>query len=144
MSFAITCLTKFIVMNKLFIPVLSILILLSSCVEESDPNNAREDFLGNWTCNEYEGDFAPQTYNVEVLPNGNGNDVVIRGLYNQGTGFDLVASVSGSNIDIPTQNEDGFIVAGFGTINDNLNRVELSFSVDEGGLVDNVKATWLR
>ena len=115
-----------------------------ACVEETDPNNAREDFLGNWTCNEYEGDFAPQTYNVEVLATGNGNDVVIRGLYNQGTGFDLVASVSGSNIDIPTQEEAGFIVAGFGTINNNLNRVELSFSVDEGGLVDNVKATWLR
>jgi hypothetical protein len=119
-------------------------LLLTACVEETNPNNDREDFLGNWTCNEYEGDFAPQTYDVEVLPTGDGNDVVIRGLYNQGTGFDVVASVSGNTIDIPTQNEDGFTIAGRGTINNNLDRVELSFTADDGSGPDDVRATWLR
>ena len=131
-------------MLRKYLSLAILAIVFTACVEETDPNNAREDFLGNWTCNEYEGDFAPQTYNVEVLATGSGNDVIIRGLYNQGTGFDVAASVSGSNIDIPTQTEDGFTLAGFGTINDNLNRVELTFTADDGSGPDNVKATWLR
>ncbi len=122
----------------------SLTLLFTACVEETDPTNAREDFLGSWTCNEYEGDFAPQTYNVDVLPNGGGNGVIIRGLYNQGNSFDLVGSVSGSTIDIPTQAEDGITIAGFGNINNNLNRVELSFTADDGSGPDQVKATWLR
>ena len=131
-------------MFRSFLILIASSLVLSACVEETDPTNAREDFLGNWTCNEYEGDFAPQTYNVEVLPNGGGNDVVIRGLYNQGSGFDLVGSVSSGTIDIPTQVEDGITIAGFGNINNSLNRVELTFTADDGSGPDNVKATWLR
>ena len=83
-------------MKFLYTVLLSLLLLATSCVEETDPTNAREDFLGSWTCNEYEGDFAPQTYNVDVLPNGGGNGVIIRGLYNQGNNFDLVGSLTHS------------------------------------------------
>lgn len=114
------------------------------CVEETNPDNAREDFLGNWTCNEYEGDFAPQTYNVEVIATGPSNDVIIRGLYNQGPGFDIFGIVNGSSITIQNQTVDGIQIGGIGNINDNLNRVELSFTANDGSGVDDVKATWLR
>ena len=120
------------------------ILLLNSCVEETNPENAREDFLGNWTCNEYEGDFAPQTYNVIVQPSGSGNDVRVVGLYNQGSSFSLAAYVSGSTIYIENQTVDGITITGFGNINNNLDRVDITFSADDGGGTDNVKATWLR
>ena len=122
----------------------TISLFITACVEETDPTNAREDFLGNWTCNEYEGDFAPQTYNVEVTPFGSGNEVRIYGLYNQGSSFVLSGSVSGKTIYIDNQTVSGIIISGFGNINNNLDRVDVTFSANDGSGTDNVKATWLR
>ena len=122
----------------------SIILLFTACVEETDPTNAREDFLGNWTCNEYEGDFAPQTYNVEVLPYGSGNEVRIWGLYNQGNSFVLTGSVSSKTIYIDNQTVNGITISGYGNINNNLDRVDVVFSANDGSGTDNVKATWLR
>lgn len=119
-------------------------LVFTACVEETNPENAREDFLGNWTCNEYEGDFAPQTYNVIVQASGSGNDARVIGLYNQGSSFSLSAYVSGSTIYIENQTVDGITISGFGNINNNLDRVDMSFTADDGSGADNVKATWLR
>jgi hypothetical protein len=129
--------------RSLFILTLST-IILTSCVEETNPENAREDFLGNWTCNEYEGEFAPQTYNVIVQPSGSGNDVRVIGLYNQGSSFSLTAYVSGSTLFIENQTVNGITITGFGNINNTLDRVDMSFTADDGVGADDVKATWLR
>jgi len=131
-------------MLRKYLSLVILAALFTACVEETDPNNAREDFLGNWTCNEYEGDFAPQTYNVEVTPSGSSNDVRIYGLYNQGSSFVLSGSVSGQTIYIDNQTVNGITISGFGNINNNLDRVDVTFSANDGSGTDNVKATWLR
>lgn len=125
--------------------LLSILFIsLHSCVEEPDPTNAREDFLGNWTCNEYEGDFAPQTYDVEFYAIGSGSTVGIRGLYGQGVNFVIEGEVNGQSVFISTQTVGGITIAGSGTLSNSYDRIEMTFSADDGGGVDNVKATLLR
>ena len=131
-------------MLRKYLSLVILAALFTACVEETDPTNAREDFLGNWTCNEYEGDFAPQTYNVEVTPFGSGSQVRIYGLYNQGSSFVLSGSVSGKTIYIDNQTVDGITISGYGNINNNLDRVDVTFSANDGSGTDNVKATWLR
>ena len=131
-------------MLRKYLSLVILAALFTACVEETDPTNAREDFLGNWTCNEYEGDFAPQTYNVEVTPFGSGSQVRIYGLYNQGSSFVLSGSVSGKTIYIDNQTVVGITISGYGNINNNLDRVDVTFSANDGSGTDNVKATWLR
>jgi len=121
-----------------------IIILLNACTIESDPNNDREVFLGNWTCNEYQGDFAPQTYNLEIYAIGSGDRIGLAGLYNQGPSFVVVAEVSGSSLFISTQTVDGITIAGSGTIASNFDQISLNFSADDGSGNDQVKATLLR
>jgi len=124
---------------------ISILIfLLSACVQETDPNSDCSVFLGNWTCNEYQGDFAPQTYNLEIYAIGTGEQVGLAGLYNQGPSFVVVAEVSGSSLFISTQTVDGITIAGSGTMTSNLDQINLNFSADDGSGNDQVKATLLR
>lgn len=118
--------------------------LFTACVEDTDIVNDRENFIGAWTCTEYEGDFAPQTYNVEVTASGLSEGVLIWGLYNQGGSVSLSGSVSGSTIYIDNQTVNGITYSGFGTINAALNRVEVSFTADDSGVSDNIKARWLR
>ena len=118
--------------------------LFTSCVQETDPNNDRDIFLGNWTCNEYEGDFAPQTYNIEVDAFGAGQDVSITGLYNQGNTFVVYGRVEGSTIFISTQTIDGITISGSGNMAASFDRVDLAFTADDGSGGDDIKATWLR
>lgn len=117
---------------------------IAGCVDDVPIDETREDFLGNWTCTEYEGEFAPQTYNVEVVAYGSGSAVRIYGLYNQGPGFALSGSVSGSTIFIDNQTVNNITYSGFGNINNDLDRVDLNFSAYDGSTTDDVKAAWLR
>ena len=130
-------------MKRLFLILLSFA-ALHACTIESDPDNAREDFLGDWTCNEYEGDFAPQTYNVEILAIGSESSVRIIGLYNQGNNFALSGYVQGSTLFITTQTVDGIAIAGSGIMANSFDRIDLNFTADDGSGGDNVKANLLR
>ncbi len=131
-------------MMKKLLFLISIIFIIQSCVPENDAVNTRADFIDNWTCNEYEGDFAPQTYNIEIFALGAGNRVGISGLYNQGLSFVIEAEVDGSNLFISTQTVDGLIIAGSGKLATTLNRIDLSFTVDDGSGNDFVKATCVR
>ena len=124
--------------------LLASVLIFASCVEDNNTISDRENFIGSWTCTEYEGDFAPQTYNVEVTANGLYDGVRIWGLYNQGSSISLSGSVSGTTIYIDNQTVNGITYTGFGTINAALNRVEVSFTADDSGISDNVKARWVR
>jgi hypothetical protein len=130
-------------MKRIFL-LLASAAIFTSCVEDTDLTPDRENFIGAWTCTEYEGDFAPQTYNVEVTANGLGEDVRIYGLYNLGSSTSLTGSVSGSTIFIDNQTVNGITFTGFGNINDDLDLVEVTFTADDAGVADNVKARWVR
>ena len=117
--------------------------LFTACVEDVNSTADRENFIGAWTCTEYEGDFAPQTYNVEVTADGLNENVRIWGLYNLGSNTSLSGTVSGNTIYIDNQTVNGITFSGFGNINSGFDRVEVSFTADDAGVADNVKARWL-
>lgn len=118
--------------------------IFTSCTPESEPNTDRDLFLGDWTCNEYEGDFAPQTYNVEILASGAGKNVLVVGLYNQGSNFILSGYVDGITLFINTQSVNGFTIGGSGNLSNSFDRIDLIFTADDGSGSDIVKANLLR
>ncbi len=111
---------------------------------EKEPAAAREDLLGTGRCNEYEGDFATQTYTIQVDAKGSGNNVNIFGFYNVGNGLPVVGEVQGSSLYIYPQTVDGIQFSGTGTMNNTLDQVEISFSANDGGGTDQVRAMWIR
>ena len=118
------------------------LVSVVSCVKESDLNDNRELWIGSWTCSEIEGDFAPQTYPVEIVERVILTEVGIKGLYNQGLSFTVIAEVSGDNLVIPTQVVDDIQIAGSGSLNDE--EITLYFDADDGSFADEVKAILIR
>ena len=115
---------------------------LFSCVDESDLYDNRELWIGSWTCSEIEGDFAPQTYPIEIVEKVVVSEVGIKGLYNQGLSFTVIAEISGDNIVIPAQVVDNIQIAGSGSLNEE--EITLYFDADDGSGTDNVKARILR
>ena len=122
--------------------ILVLLISVVSCVDDSDLEDNRDHWIGSWTCSEIEGDFAPQTYPVEIVEKVIVTEVGIKGLYNQGLSFTVLAEVSGDNLVIPTQVVDGIQIAGSGNLDNG--EITLYFDADDGSFVDKVKARLLR
>ena len=122
-----------------------LLLLIASC--EIDPpasNVDRIDFLGSWTANEYEGDFAPQIYTVQVDALGGVNEVEIFGFYNITNGDPVKAEIIGTTLYIFEQTVNGYTFSGTGIIQPSLDVIDLSFTANDGGTIDQVKATWTR
>lgn len=130
-------------MRKLIaVGLLSLLFL--SCVKDDSSDYSYIDWVGMWTCNEFEGDFAPQTYDVEIVERVSNNAVSIKGLYNQGALFVVEGVVDGNALDIPLQTVDGITIAGSGNLNGTADQVNLDFMVDDGSFTDEVQARLVR
>lgn len=126
---------------KKHLVVLSVLsVFFTSCVKEEDNLDTVDKWVGVWTCAEVEGDFAPQTYDIEIIGKTEGNQVSVVGLYNQGSSFFIDAEVSGDLIEIPQQTEYGITIYGDGVINTADDMITLFFTANDGAGPDNVKA----
>lgn len=113
-----------------------------SCVDDSQLYDTRELWIGSWTCSEIEGDFAPQTYPVEIVERVILTEVGLKGLYNQGLNFTVIAEIAGDNLVIPSQEVDGITLAGSGNLENE--EITLYFDADDGSGVDKVKALLVR
>ncbi len=113
---------------------------IGACADDTETLDMRQNWVGLWTCVEVEGDFAPQTYTVEIIEKIDPGHVSIKGLYNQGQQFTVEADVDGFFIDIPTQTVDDFEISGNGNLDDQGDLVTLFFSANDGSGVDAVKA----
>lgn len=130
-------------MYKIF-SLIAIVLFLQACETDQDDQSTREDFLGQWTCTEIEGELAPQTYAIEIYAIGLGNAVGIRGLYNQGNNFVLNGEISGRTIMLPLQMVGGITFGGSGTMTSELDEIKLNFTANDGSGNDQVKAICLR
>lgn len=88
--------------------------------------------------------FAPQSYSVSVSKSGDGDQILIRGLYNQGSTFVVQGLVDVDQLTLPTQSVDGFTLSGSGTLNAAGDRVDLNFAINDGSGTDNVTANWTK
>ena len=125
--------------------ILSVFALLAlsvvSCVPDTDlDQDERLNWVGEWSVTETTGEFAPQTYTVQISL-GSSSLLLLQGLYAQGSMFALDASVSGQNFILPSQSVSGFSVSGSGTANEDFTEMNLTFTINDGSGADNVTAT---
>ena len=102
---------------------------------------------GEWTVDEQSEIFkaTSEVYIVTLSANAdNASGVIIDNFY--GLNASAKANVSGMSLIIPNQNvEGGFSVSGSGTISSNFEKINLSYTVDDGsGTVDHVTAVYTK
>ncbi len=102
---------------------------------------------GEWTCDEQSEIFkaTAEVYTVTLSADAdNSSGVIIDNFY--GLNASARANVSGMSLIIPNQDvEGGFSVSGSGTISSNFEKINLTYTVDDGsGTVDHVTAVYTK
>lgn len=121
--------------------VLPAIIVFASC-QVDDDEIASEDWLGTWQVRENSGNFAPQSYTVNIRRVQ--EEYILEGLYAQGSGFQLSVEINNEKLIIPPQTVDDFFTTGEGTMQSNLTSANLNFQIDDGSGVDVVSARMTR
>ncbi|HIA36077.1 MAG TPA: hypothetical protein EYM84_08865 [Flavobacteriales bacterium] len=130
--------------SSFILTCLGLMLLLGSCRKDTIPDVAtREDYLGVWQCNEY--DLNHQliaTFQIEIISHPDFFDKILIDNFNQlGQGFQLEAVINNTSIDFPQQILSSTTVSGHGFITDQLQAIELQYSVEDGtGYAENVDA----
>ncbi len=126
--------------NKIAVVVFSIAIALSSCTTENLNSDDRDDYTGNWICQETSSQLGSSSYNVTITKSGTDSTaILISNFYNLGSSKSAKAIVNGNSLLINAQLVDNLNVAGSGTLNGT--QINLSYTVSAGG-TDNVTAVY--
>ncbi|MBS4014291.1 MAG: hypothetical protein KGZ97_11125 [Bacteroidetes bacterium] len=130
--------------NILLIFGISLLFSLSSC--EIEDVNARNKFLGTWKVSELSSYYGPppMTYNVNIsASNDDVDEIIISNFFNMGSSEKVYAYVSGNSVTIPSQTicDDSITVSGSGSFRSSSNDISLSYSTNDGAVLDNLSAT---
>lgn len=134
---------------KQFVRLFSAALLVSAglvaCEKDmNDPDpTMREEYLGQWQVFESAGQFAPQSYAVEIVPTSAFNGIRIRGLYDYDS-LSAEATVSGHYMDIPKQQFLQFSVWGEGQANADFDQITIHFMIQDPAGIDSVKAILTR
>jgi hypothetical protein len=137
--------------RKLFFPVFFIFVLFNYSCETIDTLTGGAATVakieGEWTCDEQSEIFkaTAEVYTVTISADAdNTSGVIIDNFY--GLNASAKATVSGMSLNIPSQDvEGGFSVSGSGTISSNFEKINLSYTVDDGsGTIDHVTAVYTK
>lgn len=125
--------------NKLIIAVIGIF-ALASCTTD-DPNfDDRDDYTGNWICQENSSQLGQSSYNVSISKSVSDSTAILIGnFYNLGSANKAIAIVNGNTFTINPQLVDNLNVTGSGTLNGS--QINLNYAVSAGG-TDNVTAVY--
>lgn len=120
---------------------------LTSCGDILSTENELID--GTWTCKEVHDDLGTRSYYIEIeyLSTDSSQIYIYNflGLSNDITSeLRVIASISGNNISIPTQNIDGHEVTGSGKIEADYNTITLNYTDLLYDSPWNVSATYTR
>ncbi|MGE0637809.1 MAG: hypothetical protein AB7G44_00080 [Bacteroidia bacterium] len=126
--------------NKITVLAFTIAVALSSCTTEDLNFDDRDDFTGNWICQENSTQLGTSSYNVSISKSlTDSTAILISNFYNLGSSNSAKAIVDGNTITINPQLVDNLNVAGSGTLTGT--QINLSYTVSAGG-TDNVTAVY--
>ncbi len=113
--------------------------VVTGCLPDDDNDNITQ-WVGEWTVRETSGEFAPQTYTINISrrPSVMGDRVNVRGLYAQGNDFMVVADAFGNDLEVPEQEVNGLTITALLNINDNGDRASLYMTVNDDSGNDQV------
>lgn len=126
--------------NKIAVVAFTFAVALSSCTTEDLNFDDRDDFTGNWICQENSSQLGTSSYNVTISKSiTDSTAILIANFYNLGSGNKAIAIVDGNTFVINPQLVDNLNVAGSGTLTGT--QINLSYTVSAGG-TDNVTAVY--
>jgi len=132
---------------KLASVLLLVASLLNSCTKENPlDTDARDKFVGNWTCNEKVNGTAMSTFTVTISKSvtvTNTTDILMANFYQLGNNFKAIAQVNGNNVTIASQNIDGFTVSGSGSMS-GTTTITLNYTADDGSGAKNITDTYTK
>jgi hypothetical protein len=119
--------------------VITMLAIVSACTPDNNSSgDEREKFLGSWTCKDSSitnGDVQP-IYTVTITKVGDNDSVRISNFYRLGSNTFVYAKISDKTLFIPSQNDDGFLISGSGSINNSSIKInygaQLGSNTDQG------------
>lgn len=128
--------------NKITIVAFAFAVALSSCTTEDLNFDDRDDFTGNWICQEQGSISGTSSYNVSISKSQSDSiSILISNFYGLGSQYSARATVDGNLLTIPAQLVNNFNVSGSGSINGS--QINLSYVASAGG-ADNVTAVYSR
>ena len=120
------------VVNKIL--VFTFLVFVVSCEELTDTLTPRDNIVDTWKCSETDSGNGTDSFLVEIEADAlSASGIKIYNFNHLGANFAVKATVSGSSISIPNQEVDGFTISGNGSIAAGNERINLNYSVDDGG-----------
>lgn len=126
-----------------FLAILLSGLFFTSCesLEEFGPDSIYD----SWYCIETSEVYGQTNYYVDLSkhPSEDGK-IILDNFYNLGLGQEVIATLSGLSISIPSQVVNGNTITGSGSIAADYKTINFTYTVDDGGDVDHVTAQFKR
>jgi hypothetical protein len=113
--------------------VLAITLISCETGDPVGPTDARDNYLGSWFCTEtpVSPSGSNVTFNVNITKDVNDTTKIKISNFSSLTGF-TVATVNGNSMSIASQNVDGNTVSGSGNYSPGTDKINLSYSLNDG------------
>ena len=139
---------------KIRIMLIAVFLLTLFACQPDDTNSdtpnesVRNKIIDYWSVDESSQIYKSlqSKYTVQILKDNDSSKVLIDNFYNLGYGKQAQAIINENySITISSQDVDGFLISGSGTIDHGLKRIDLSYITDDqGGIIDTVTAVYTR
>lgn len=120
--------------KSFFLLMLISSLMFSSCDEILNPDtqSSVDKLKGIWMVAETSSEFGQQQYQVEFSEDETDSTRMnVFNFFGLGTWSSVSIDVDNQTLTIPSQTEEGYIITGSGTVNDDFTQVNLSFTVEE-------------
>ena len=121
---------------RLFGVLLSLLFITISCVDEPLTTDVIDNITGTWAVKETSTAFGEQNY-VVTISKATDNSIYINGFYAK---YKIEVDVDGLDLNIHSQTIDGNQFTGSGSVYSNYKQIDLDFTVNDGGGIENFTA----
>lgn len=123
----------------------AILLFTFSCelIDDTDPDDPRDSFIGNWTVNEVSSLYGTTNYSATIIYDpSNSTQVLIKNFYHFGMEIETFAITTSASITVPEQTVCNHQVKGKGLLNKS--KIEWTYTVNDGADIDDVTATFTK
>ena len=110
--------------------------------EDLDPHeDKRDNIKGTWACQRILDGELDGDYDIEIIKDPEDNTkIIIKKFFN--TDADAYAIITGNTITLPSQDLKGYIIEGSATIQDDYQKIEWQYTVDDDGEIMQAAATF--
>ena len=131
-------------MKAAFAAIAVVAISFIGCTTDEDlgPTDARDKYIGTWSCTETDAGNVQSTFTVGITKKtSDSTRVFIGNIGNIGSSYKPEAIVNGNSISIPSFNAQGYTVSGSGSYSSSSGNINMNYTVNDGNGNDAFTAT---